>query len=129
MTTKRKPPNAGKGRVKRMIAARLLDHVEQQGDCWIFTGTRIKSGYGKIAVTRGKPAFTHRVAYAEFVGPIPAGMNVLHRCDTPACVNPKHLFMGTQKDNWLDARKKGRNYPTPQQTPNYRHWRSQSETK
>jgi hypothetical protein len=109
---------------KRPILDRLMDKVvKSESGCWLFVGCRVKSGYGKIARLRGKPVFAHRVAYEEMVGPID-GSYVLHRCDTPSCVNPEHLFLGTAKENWLDARSKGRNYASPQMTPNYRyvHW-------
>lgn len=112
-------------RAARPIAERLMEKVHRdENGCWIFTGTKTPGGYGKIAVTRSKPASAHRVSYEQFVGPIPDGMNILHVCDTPSCVNPEHLRAGTQKENWDDARQKGRNYPSPQQTPNYRyvHW-------
>jgi hypothetical protein len=110
---------------KRPILDRLMDKVvKAESGCWLFMGCKLKSGYGKIARTRGKPVFAHRVAYEEMVGPIEAGSYVLHKCDNPSCVNPDHLFTGSAKDNWLDARSKGRNFAAPQQTPNYRyvHW-------
>lgn len=112
-------------RACKPILERLLAKVVRtSAGCWEFGGARLSSGYGKIALTRSKPVFTHRIAYQEMIGPIPEGMRVLHKCDNPPCCNPAHLFLGSDKDNWLDARAKGRNYPTPQQTPNYRyvHW-------
>lgn len=51
---------------------------------------------------------THRLAYEEAFGPIPPGLWVLHKCDTPACINPDHLFVGTNADNVRDREKKGR---------------------
>jgi hypothetical protein len=77
------------------------------GDCWIWTGSLNNKGYGRINRSR-LIVYAHRLAYELSFGEIPAGMNVLHRCDTPACVNPAHLFLGTQADNNLDCRNKGR---------------------
>ena len=59
--------------------------------------------------------------YAQIHGGIPEGFVVMHKCDNPACVNPGHLTAGTPKDNWKDAREKGRNYAAPQVTPKYRY--------
>jgi hypothetical protein len=85
-----------------------------QDDCWIWRGA-LRSGkdmsgmYGQLTVKQRKfrPS---RVAYELFVGPIPDGMFVLHRCDTPACTNPRHLFVGTAKDNADDMIQKGRQF-------------------
>ena len=73
----------------------------------VWTGTRFASGYGRIT-QNGKRARAHRVAFELFVGPIPSGMHVLHRCDNPPCVNPSHLFIGTHLDNMRDMEAKGR---------------------
>jgi hypothetical protein len=109
-------------RKTRPVVERIMDKVRKsESGCWIFTGCKIKSGYGKIAVTRSKPAFAHRVMYEQVVGEIPEGYVVMHKCDNPSCVNPEHLSVGTQKENWLDARAKGRNHASPQVTPNYRY--------
>lgn len=79
------------------------------GDCNLWAGAVYPNGYGAISTGgRGKVIRAHRAAYELYVGPIPAGMCVLHRCDVPACVNPLHLFLGTKKDNTLDMIKKGR---------------------
>ncbi len=64
-------------------------------------------GYGRTSVVR-REISTHRRAYELAVGPIPARLDVLHRCDNPACCNPKHLFVGTKRDNNFDMRAKGR---------------------
>lgn len=117
-------------RKHKPVIDRIMAKVSiNDNGCWVFMGCKIATGYGKIASgIRNKPIFTHRASYAALVGEIPIGMRVLHRCDNPSCVNPEHLFLGTAKDNWLDAREKGRNYPNPQQTPNYRyvnHWLNQ----
>lgn len=60
-----------------------------------------------------KAFLAHRVAYSHWKESIPDGMNVLHRCDNPACVNPDHLFIGTQADNVADMMRKKRNVSVP----------------
>lgn len=59
----------------------------------------------------GKGLRAHRVSYELFNGPIVDGMQVCHRCDTPTCANPDHLFLGTGRDNAVDCINKGRNRP------------------
>lgn len=77
--------------------------------CEIFTGSLDTSGYGLIGVGgRGNIRKAHRVSYELRVGPIPAGLQVLHRCDVRCCVNPDHLFLGTLQDNMIDRDAKGR---------------------
>ncbi|WP_194720787.1 HNH endonuclease signature motif containing protein [Noviherbaspirillum malthae] len=78
--------------------------------CWLWAGAKNSWGYGAMTIN-SKDFGAHAVSYALYVGPIAAGMRVLHRCDTPACVNPDHLFLGTQKDNIADMDAKGRRRP------------------
>jgi hypothetical protein len=92
--------------------AHFWEKVRKGGpdDCWLWTGSTAYYGYGGIrAGGRGGALIgTHRFSYILAYGPIPDGMRVLHRCDNPPCVNPAHLFLGTQKDNVADMVKKGR---------------------
>lgn len=77
--------------------------------CWLWTGhvNSKHNGYGRFA--RGyKRRMAHVAAYEIFKGPIPKGLSVCHRCDTPLCVNPEHLFLGTHQENMRDAKVKGR---------------------
>lgn len=81
---------------------------EPMSGCWLWLGReRGSNGYGSIKVA-GKHLQAHRYSYERFVGQIPNGLFVLHRCDNPACVNPNHLFIGTHQDNQDDKVKKGR---------------------
>jgi hypothetical protein len=88
--------------------------IPNKDECMIFIGAKQKiNGYGKFMMgsrkEKNKNAYlAHRVSYQLFKGNIPKGMCVLHRCDQPACVNPKHLFLGTQRDNMHDMISKGR---------------------
>lgn len=70
--------------------------------CWNWTRGLTK-GYGQFQRFRA-----HRFSYELYVGKITDGMSVLHRCDNPKCVNPDHLFLGTQDDNMKDMQRKGR---------------------
>lgn len=75
--------------------------------CHIWTGNQVGFGYGVIKINK-KRFMAHRIAWELYKSPIPKGMQVLHHCDTPLCVNTHHLFIGTQLDNMKDRNKKGR---------------------
>jgi len=98
------------GMSKFIVTKFMQTPKHQKGDCVIWDGPQWGKGYGKVAA-KCEIMYAHRVAYALSHGSQPKN-NVLHSCDTPLCVNPKHLSDGTQKDNARDMYVRGRSGTT-----------------
>jgi uncharacterized Zn finger protein (UPF0148 family) len=88
---------------------------EPNTGCLLWTGSVIEDGYGRLSVD-GKLELVHRAVWIVRHGPLPDGVKVLHKCDTPSCAEDSHLFTGSQADNVRDMIAKGR----------YRHPRSRA---
>jgi hypothetical protein len=85
--------------------------IKADQGCWEWFGHKHNYGYGQFRLKSRKYMYAHRASWIIHFGEIPKGMHVLHKCDNPVCSNPDHLFLGTAKDNMLDAIKK-RRHPT-----------------
>jgi hypothetical protein len=103
-------------RAARPFAERFWEKVAKSDGCWLWTGGCSNTGYGAFWL-KGQTINAHRIAWLLTSGPIPDGMDVLHRCDANysvgdrsyrRCVRPDHLFLGTDKDNMADMVAKGR---------------------
>lgn len=105
----------GRGRLGS-LADQLIDRslpIPIFNGCWIWMLSIIKDGYGRMQIGP-KKILAHRLSYEAFIGKIPEGMLVLHSCDVPSCINPDHLFIGTDQTNTDDKVSKGRHAHGPQ---------------
>ena len=93
----------------RTIAERFWEKVKinEETGCWEWQGNLGVGGYGQLRF-EGKTQLAHRIAWRVVYGEIPIGLNVLHKCDNPCCVNYFHLFLGTPQDNARDREQKNR---------------------
>lgn len=95
---------------EKVLLGLLETRTDRSGKCWIWTGPLHIQGYGKIIIYKTQ-LLMHRVSYEIYMGEIPDELDVLHNCpggDNRKCVNPAHLWIGTQRDNILDCQAKGR---------------------
>jgi hypothetical protein len=99
------------GFVTQSVVARFWAKVDITPGCWEWTAFR-KNNYGRIILPtgrkRGQVVYAHRLSWELRNGPIPDGLFVCHKCDNPPCVNPDHLFLGSNDDNMADMHAKGR---------------------
>ncbi len=109
----------------RPLADRFWEKVDKtpghgpHGDCWVWTASANERGYGRIGYgalsdkSKKRPALmrANRVSYELHFGEIPKGLDVLHKCDNPPCVNPNHLELGNHQQNMQDMTHRGRNVP------------------
>jgi hypothetical protein len=101
---------ATKRKKAKPLAVRLEEKTLKTETCWLWNDGKSHAKYGNICDRLGpvRNVSVHRLAYELAYGPIPAEMNVLHKCDVRNCVNPEHLFLGSLADNNADCMAKGR---------------------
>ncbi len=93
--------------VEMKLEDRFWSKVQKTDNCWLWLGSVLKCGYGSFKLN-GHTVRAHRIAWMLTYNSIPEGELVCHHCDNGLCMNPEHLFLGTQKDNIRDMITKGR---------------------
>lgn len=101
------------GRLERQtLEERFMKYVHKEEACWLWTGYVNTSGYGSLTV-KGTPVGAHRLSFMLFKGEVPDGKVVCHTCDVRTCVNPEHLWLGSNRENLDDMLAKGRQSRVP----------------
>jgi hypothetical protein len=101
---------------KRWTFAQHLERSvmpEPNSGCWLWVGWMNWADYGRLYDAAGNEVLAHCASWEHHRGPVPDGLSVLHKCDVRCCVNPDHLFVGTQQDNMDDMHAKGRGVAAP----------------
>lgn len=93
--------------MKKTFQQRFEEKFRITPGCWLWTAGKTKDGYG-LVWRDDKNVKAHRASFELYIGPIPDGMHVLHKCDVRNCINPDHFFPGTNADNMADKVAKGR---------------------
>lgn len=107
-------------RILRKFSNKFI--IDNETGCWNWIASKNKAGYGRIGVYPNSCELAHRVSWVIHKGPLPEFNRhteslVCHSCDNRACVNPNHLFLGTNNDNQRDAMQKGRLKGIPRNRP------------
>jgi hypothetical protein len=93
-------------------APRPIGFTVDGNDCFVVANHHTNTGYPRKSIG-GKMFYLNRLIFEECFGPIPDGLCVCHKCDNPSCINPEHLFLGTQLENIKDRDRKGRTVNPP----------------
>ncbi len=102
-------------------SSRFWKYVVREGSCWTMMHKSRIRGY-PVLFDHGNHAFASHISYEIHYSPVPAGLKILHHCDNRGCVNPEHLYVGTQKDNMRDCIERGRRRIGGWEIPEGKKW-------